>query len=139
MDKAKTWKIEDIEEISKEVYSIDLTYAEVTLILKELDTGASISGEAIVWETIVDFVGEFLRERSRNSKPDHTYIRTYHCINCDSSNLLMINAVLEWDVDKQKWEEPDSNYSEGYLYQCNDCHEDHVDVVVKRYAQKGGE
>ena len=44
--------------------------------------------------------------------------RTVHCIDCDSQNVIMYNAICKWDVDNQKWV-----YSENYdpMFQCPDC------------------
>ena len=63
MTNPKIWNIEDIEEIGKEVYNADLTPADATIILEQLDIGMSISGDEIVWETVVDFTGEFIEKR----------------------------------------------------------------------------
>ena len=133
---------------------IELSQDEAITVIKALEKLTEISNDEPMMRIYMNApktrnqpFGDLITEighiqRDLNHRITHevrSNIRTHHCKNCDSSNLLMINAALEWDVDKQKWEETDSNYSEGYLYQCNDCYEDHVDVVVKRHAQKGGE
>ena len=49
---------------------------------------------------------------------------TVHCIDCDSQNVIMANAICKWDVDNQKWE-----YSENYdpMFHCSECGSQNVD------------
>ena len=44
--------------------------------------------------------------------------RTIHCLECGSTRLLMLNALVIWNVDAQAWV-----YSGNYdtLYYCEDC------------------
>jgi hypothetical protein len=54
------------------------------------------------------------------------------CKDCDSTDILMHNAVMKWDFEKQEWELWDS--PEGYLYMCLDeFHEntDRIEIEVK--------
>ena len=44
---------------------------------------------------------------------------TVHCVECGSQNIVEINAVKRWDVEKQQWVSTDSY--EGYMYDCGDC------------------
>ena len=56
----------------------------------------------------------------------HRY--TVHCIECNSQNVIMYNAICKWDIDNQRWV-----YSENYdpMYQCPDCGEDSNEVTEK--------
>ena len=56
---------------------------------------------------------------------------TVHCEDCDSPNLIMLNANCTWDIEKQTWV-----YSENYdpVYQCAECGADNVDYNVKEIS-----
>ena len=58
--------------------------------------------------------------------------RTVHCIDCDSQNVVMANAICKWDIDNQKWE-----YSENYdpMFQCPDCGRDSRECTEKENNQ----
>ncbi len=45
---------------------------------------------------------------------------TIHCVECDSTELIMLNANMIWSVDKQEWE-----FFENYdpIYQCANFHD----------------
>jgi len=49
---------------------------------------------------------------------------TVHCIECNSQNVVMANAICKWDIDNQKWE-----YSENYdpMFHCSECGSQNVD------------
>ena len=53
---------------------------------------------------------------------------TIHCEDCDSSDLIMLNANCTWDVEGQRWV-----YSGNYapIYQCDSCGADNLDYNVK--------
>ena len=54
--------------------------------------------------------------------------RTVHCIECNSQDVIMYNAICKWDVDNQKWV-----YSENYdpMFQCPDCGSDSSEYTEK--------
>ena len=56
----------------------------------------------------------------------HRY--TVHCIDCDSQNVIMYNAICKWDIDNQRWV-----YSANYapMYQCPDCMNDSNEITEK--------
>jgi len=62
------------------------------------------------------------------------------CEDCDSTNIVMINAVLKWDFEKQNWDLSDS--PEGYMYMCLDeYHEnfDCIEIEVKQDIESMGD
>ena len=54
--------------------------------------------------------------------------RTVHCIECNSQDVIMYNAICKWDVDNQKWV-----YSENYdpIYHCIECGSQNVYLKTK--------
>jgi hypothetical protein len=51
-----------------------------------------------------------------------------HCMECDSQEVVMANAICTWDLSEQKW-----IYSENYdsMYQCSNCGEDSKEYIEK--------
>ena len=59
---------------------------------------------------------------------------TIHCVECDSTELTMLNATTIWDVDKQKWEYFEND---DPIYQCANCGMDNDDYNKKEMKMAG--
>ena len=51
-----------------------------------------------------------------------------HCIECDSEDVVMVDATVNWDKQNQKWE-----YNESYnsLFLCSNCACESSDFIEK--------
>ena len=110
--------IDDVKEINE-----SLSDDDAMKILTDLEKGASISGDPITWETLMDFVHAY--ERDTNIESTRKIIN--QCKDCDSTDIVMNGAVLKWDYLKQSWELWDS--PEGYTYMCLDNFHENLDVI----------
>lgn len=54
---------------------------------------------------------------------------TVHCMDCDSEDIVMYDAVCVWSDEKQEWvyEGGDSR-----MFQCSSCGMDNIDYNVKK-------
>jgi hypothetical protein len=69
-----------------------------------------------------------LQEKADHEEIDRYGNVTVHCEDCDSPNLIMLNANCTWNVEEQRWE-----YSENYdpFFQCAECGTDSINLVEK--------
>ena len=51
-----------------------------------------------------------------------------HCSKCGSENILMLNANVKWDIDKQEWQFVECHDT---VYLCVACNYEHIDCTEK--------